>query len=522
MPRSHRLAATTYLLLALTFWLPYGPSSGMPYETAFPWDSENARFPATMLYEADPLRIFTSVFYDLGYRLSELLQIPGSYLGQQIIFLLLIWARALLLYLALAALIPQSPWLAFFSGAFALIHAADTASMWIGQMNQLGYMFWLALASYALVRATEPAAPRPYPAIALAASYLCIYSYESPIFLLGLVPIAILTAQPSRLRPNLFLFALWYLIPATYAWRYLRRTILAHGGTYQSTVMRNDFAPTKLLTEWAAQIETSLAFWKWPAHEPGLNHAAYALAAAAIFLLACAAFHRTHPFDARAHSRPARAAIAIGLVLCAFSFPAYLFLEGGGGRWRTQFLSGFGTAITLSALLLVIPKTPLLLRCLSAALVVSVGANSLTNAARSQWIMWDRHRTVIAGILAAVPNVEPRTTILLTGIPANADPFGDNLWFDYAIKLAYPRQPVAGTYFRQPNQPAPGRHPPITARTIALEQTPNGTAIQNEWPHAIPAPESVKAQYNPPALIKSGPPAPIALNRFQPIPSAKF
>jgi len=548
MQRSHLLAAATYLLLALTFWLPYGPTNGMPYETAFAWTSETTPFPSTMLYYGDPLRVFTSVFYDLGYRLSEFLQIPGSYLGQQLVFLALIWARGLFLYLALAALLPKAPWLAFFSGAFLIVHASDTAYMWVGQMNQLGYMFWLALSFYALVRATVPGhavAPRLYSALALAACYLCIYSYESPIFILGLLPLILWLADSRRVKANPLLFALWYLILANYSWRYLRR-MMTSDATYQSTVARSDFPIAELAADWLRQVQASVSFWNWNAGEPDPAHNLYAIAAAVVFLLGCYFFYRLNGFDAASHYRASAAALPVALAVCFLSFSAYLFLAGGIGAWRTHFLSAFGAAATLAALLFIaaalLPNRIQAVAILAACLIVYCGVRTLSDLARSHWLNWQRQRSVIAQILATAPQLQPGAVVVLLGVPPGHDPFGHDIWFQYAIRLAYPRQPIGAIYYRDAGQPSPGLHldldpdtaqwkwngqsmPPMkhslpAGRTIFFERTPNGSIrVLPAWPEFIAAPAGVKSRYNPAALISTGPPSPLAVNRYSPIPA---
>jgi hypothetical protein len=61
--------------------------------------------------------------------------------------------------------------------------------------------------------------------------------------------------------------------------------------------------------------------------------------------------------------------------------------------------------------------------------------------------MWERHRQVVAQVLEAAPRVQPNTVVVATGIGRDPDPFGDNMWFDFALRLAYRGVPVAGQYF---------------------------------------------------------------------------
>src|SRR5439155_6262021 len=97
--------AAAYLGFVLLLWLPLGWHNGMPYETAFPFNSETTSFWHGFFY-SDPLRVYTNVFYNLGYHLSAWLGIGGSFLGFQLVYAALWWARGVLGYLIVTALLP--------------------------------------------------------------------------------------------------------------------------------------------------------------------------------------------------------------------------------------------------------------------------------------------------------------------------------------------------------------------------------------------------------------------------------
>jgi hypothetical protein len=52
----------------------------------------------------------------------------------------------------------------------------------------------------------------------------------------------------------------------------------------------------------------------------------------------------------------------------------------------------------------------------------------------------------MAALLEVAPRVRPGTVVIVTGVPKSADPFGHNMWFDMALRLAYPGVRVAGIY----------------------------------------------------------------------------
>ncbi len=74
-----------YALLVAALWAPFGPRSGMGYETTLVYLSESHSFFDGFLY-SDPLRRFTQLFYQSGYQLSNVLGIDGSFLGNQLVY----------------------------------------------------------------------------------------------------------------------------------------------------------------------------------------------------------------------------------------------------------------------------------------------------------------------------------------------------------------------------------------------------------------------------------------------------
>ena len=546
------LVAVSYWILALCAWLPHGPRTGLPYETAFPWNSEVADFPWTMLYYGDPLRVFTSVFYDLGYRFSSVLGIPGSYLGLEIVFVVLLWARGWLLYLTVRSLLPGARWLAFVAGAVALTHGSDEAAMFAGQLNQLGYMFWLLLAFYCLTRATEESGSRwrgVFGAGALASCYLSLYSYESPLFLVLIAPVFLAAADWGRVRRHVVLMLLWYSTPLALGWRYVRRMYVVGQATYQSSVMRHDFDLSALLSEWAAQVRHSLVAWEWRPGGGDEALAVYGYVAAGVFAAACFALYRLEGSGPAGEQRVAWRAMGWGVVACAMSFPAYLFLAGGGGFWRTQFLSSLGAGVAMGALLVAVAgrlgKAQVVVVALAGALTVQMGVEALVASGQRHWEVWERHRRVFAQMLAEAPRLKAGTIVVLRGVPKEPDPFGDALWFDFGVRLAYPRQEVAGVYFLAGGSAGPNQSLKLTAggeqgeierwkwngagmppliregaakQAVFFEMDEGGRVrLVRSWPKWLPVSDIVKQGYEVSAVVEGGAAPAIAANRYGPL-----
>ena len=80
-PRSYTGIATavTFACMVGIMWGAYGPRTGLPFETAFPYTSETTTALQGFLYKSDPMRLHTSTFYHTAYLLSEAIGIRGSY-----------------------------------------------------------------------------------------------------------------------------------------------------------------------------------------------------------------------------------------------------------------------------------------------------------------------------------------------------------------------------------------------------------------------------------------------------------
>jgi hypothetical protein len=261
------VAALTYLALVLVMWLPFGPRSGMPYETSFPFWSETEPWWQGFFYLGDPQRIHTSTFYQVSYLLGESLGIGGSFLPYQLVYVALWWARGLLTFLILRRLLPQRILFAFAVGLLVVVHASDGALQWVGQMNQFGFIFWMLLAFYFLARAIEASRARTaalWTVAAVVSEHMSLWSYESQILLLLVVPALFLVRFRVGQRRAVALTAPWYFLIGLYAFLSLRWYQKLGAASYQHSVLRHDWSARSILADWLYNIGESLRFWAWP------------------------------------------------------------------------------------------------------------------------------------------------------------------------------------------------------------------------------------------------------------------
>ena len=138
----------------------------------------------------------------------------------------------------------------------------------------------------------------------------------------------------------------------------------------------------------------------------------------------------------------------------------------------------------------------------------------------------------MAEVLLNAPRVKTSTVVVLTNVPKDADPFGDAMWFDLAVRLSYPSTPVTGVYFYSDGTPARGNtlrasrdgwrwdgagSPMVTkapiANTVAIRYDQAGRgALEPELPAFVCA-DCARDSYQPQSVI-TGPIDPSARRRY--------
>jgi hypothetical protein len=569
------VVAVIYALLVLLMWGPLGWKQGLPYETGFPVVSQSAPWWYGLIIWGDALRPYTSLFYQLSYVLSVGLGITGSFLTYQLVYAALWFGRGWLVFLIFRRLLARYPLFAFVVGALVICHASDHALEWVGQMNQFGMIFWMCLSVYLLVGALD--ARRWWAAGlwllgAMAACHLALWSYESELFIICLAPLLLVTMRYGLSRRTAALVLLYWIVPLIYVGLSAQRYFGAAGtGSYQESVLRHDFTAAAIAGDWGFNIDTSLRFWKWgsgmphsPYYQPAVGWIAGG-AAALVFILGVLLVRRRSAQEEPATGDPAdplgegesrstrrRSAplpsfakllkvLAAGILLLVLSFPAYLILSSSRMVWRTQFLSGIGGAMVFAALLgliaVILRYRPWRLGVVAVggAAVVFCAAWASYQMADFHYGVWERHRRTIAQVLQVAPRVRANTIVVLLGIPKAADPFGDTMWCDMAIRLAYPSRVVAGTYYYKDGTEPPGRglqvvdgkwkwdgkgYPPLIREAplsdMILVQTDPAAAprLLDKVPAFMTGDPAAQAQYHPQALIYGHKPVKMARLRY--------
>jgi hypothetical protein len=547
------IAASAYMVIVAFMWGTFALSSGMPYETGFPYMSETSSVLHGFIYPGDPLRPNTNTFYHLSYLLGELFA-PGSFVPYQVVYALLWFARGLLVFIILRRLLPNSVGISYVAGALTLVHSADSTLQWIGQMNQVGFIFWLMLGFYLFVLAYDSGRLRILLLLILVAAgseYMCLWSYESGIFIILLIPVAVFLVRRPVRKLTAILCCAWYLVPILYVMDTALKYLHSAGQTYQESVLRTDWAPRSIASDLGFNVLASLSFWNWgkrfPVTMPQFQMALLAVSATAAFI--CGAVLITYNLRGGKHQPAGLRRVGVGLILAGLlwvvaSFPAYLLLNSARMLWRTQLLSGPGAAMAFTgAIALTVSYIrPRSIRHATAlflsAIIAYYGAAGAIQRGSFHRQIWESHRKAIAALLRAVPQVSPNTIIAMVGVPSQGDPFRHDMWFDLALRLAYPRTSVAGVYFLDGGDPAQGNELSMTdgqwhsddkfyeplrkngglSQTIVIHYSPDGVdQVLDRIPGFLCHNLCRADKYQPYARIVSSVPSPRAVRRYGPI-----
>jgi hypothetical protein len=460
------LTFAAYAVIIVALW-GSGIHNGMPSETTLVlWGDQGA-----CIASGDPSRRFVSIFYCLSYVAGDAFGIPGSFVPYQLTYLALWIGRSILTCLVVRQLVPDRPLLATIAGLVVALYTADAALNWVGLLNLSGMVVWVLLGFLFFIYAVKA---QNWPltiicaVIAASAAYLTLWTYESPLPVCMAFPVGVAIVLMS------IDFRRWAVATAIYAVPigiFLVENFERYRGsslTYQSSILRSDFMPSALASDLWFHLERSFAFWQWPHAYYQNNLATTQLVAFTIVgigvVIACvAAFHR-EKFTQGSFlvDRTWARLFTTGIGLLVASYLVVLLISGNRNLWRTEFLPGFALGIVVAcpvcAGLRCIPWRSFQILAM-AALFLTVGwfsARCGVNSAHSMQALWNRHRAVIASILYEAPKVADGTLFVLRDVTERSEPFGHSMWFDVALQLAYPNADVAGIYYLDNGQPAPG------------------------------------------------------------------
>jgi hypothetical protein len=454
----------TYWVLVMGMWGMFSLDRGLTFETGFPVACQKSLHDC--LVYGDSLRPYNSLFLGLGHLLGKG---NGSYVTYQLLYGFLWWGRGVLTFLIFRRIWSAYPIVGFLVGALVIVHASDGALNWIGQLHQFGFMFCLVLAVYLLLEGWQTdnkILSFSFLIASLFPLYISLWTYESQYFIILSVPLILFALHPKLTPRLLFTTAIWYILPAIYGYLQLEKYLVAKVSNYQTSVVRPDLSSTAIFKDLGTHLGHSLQFWHWAETLPVYGVALLAPVVAGVCVIAFIVGSHLLSLGFPSLRLPPVShlivSLGFGLLLLVLSFPVYLLLAGNTTFWRTQMLSGFGAAIVLGSVFLLVAKLLMkdryqaLLAITACSIVVFAGVNGGMKFQGFHEYRWQIHRNLMAQISHLLPDVENHTLILLTNLPKeySHDPFGAAMWFDFPTQLLYPTKEVVGYFiYEKGDQP---------------------------------------------------------------------
>lgn len=546
------VAGLAYLLMLLFIWGPFAQTSGMGWETYYTVASEASHTWRNFLYSPDPMRIHAANFYELAYRLGDWTGIRGSFVPYQIVYAALWWARSFLGFLLVRRIMPKPTILPFTVGAIMLVHAADLLIGWLGQLHQFGYFLWLLLSLLLLAGALQSAGVKAIIRVMAAWPflYLCLWTYEAPVFIVLAAPLAFAFLLSRKLdRSGIAIVGLWYPPSVVYLYMSYVHYIRLGGSQYQASLVRKSFDSVTFLRDWAFNVDYSLAFWSWrriTGHIKGAEVVSLANGVVVVFIVAAVVICRQQQdgLDDAPASGLWRL-LGIGFLFLLLSFPAHLLLAGARELRRTQLLSAISASMLLGGAACLIPawiRRERFRSIVAMLLVVPVmwtGACRVVERQASQRAEWNVNLTAMRDLIRGISRVKDGTVIVMTNVPRDRDPFSAYaFWYNNALRLAYPHTVVGGVYFYDDTKAAPkdnlalsnghwaytgvGVSPMISSagidQTLVLEfQRTGPPKVMPNIPPFVCSGNCTQDGYRPETRILQGPPASEAIQRYGPL-----
>jgi hypothetical protein len=186
------------------------------------------------------------------------------------------------------------------------------------------------------------------------------------------------------------------------------------------------------------------------------------------------------------------------------SYLVILILGENRNLWRTEFLPSFSAAClggtVLYAALSLIHGTAQRM-VMATAFMAAVGIFSVlagVNSGLHFHNLWERNRVVMSSVVSNAPRIADGTLLVIRSIDRERDPFdGLGIWFDLAVRLAYPKTMVAGIYFYQDGTAAPGTIIEIKDGLPRLLPGGSGITTLFHWSPQVPISHLLVFDFDP-------------------------
>jgi len=376
----------------------------------------------------------------LVWDLPAVLLTPHGFLGFFLLHVLYLSLAAVVVLLLVRRLTPESPALALLAGAFAATWAPlDMARLATVQasMNS-GATFAALLALWLFVESDRAGRPALL-ALAVLVGLVTTRSYEAVLGLLAGAPLLLLGSPPPSRRRRWTWILLWE--GGVALGLALAAAPMLGGGasSYQREVLGLDLAPAAVLGRLLLQLRLHIAPLV-PTEPRELLHPAVA-ATVGVFLVGGLWLERGAAAVALPDRRRLGTLALLGAAFAVLGYAPFVISASIVNATRMQFLSGFGIALLLAAVLglaasFVPSRARRALLVASGAWVVAVGTGHTMGMQKA----WDRasfypaQRGTLVQLTTLAPGLEPGTLVLLVD---DAGAWPASFAFRHAVEYLY-------------------------------------------------------------------------------------
>lgn len=397
-------------LTVVALWIPEGFVDGIYEEWLF-LDQYLAGMSALEV-GGHFLRPLVLVPFYWGFYLT-----PGSFVGLNVVLMIVIWARGMFLFLVLREL-GARPSLAGGIALLFLLYPADDGQMSTRTVGIQASAALLLLSTALLLRLGRRF--RPGLAVATAAILaVTVLGYEAPYAPAMFCPLLLLwTVHPRRAWPAA---ATWYAVLIPLAVRYVVG-LFGRPGSYQGSLLAIEASGRSLLETagFLAEVYRRVLLTSWVDASFDLAHARWsdlilgavvAVSAGAVLLL----LHRWSPVPGPGDDERRFVVVlgAIGLIAVGVGFAMYLPSNAREATWRTLFLPSIGGAIVVGVLVWAAARARARSFVPAIAVLALVACVHLVDQHRSYAAIARNQDQILRGIGKAAPALDPRTRLLL-------------------------------------------------------------------------------------------------------------
>ena len=463
-----KLLDSTILSFAVIIsWSLTGPKSGMGYETSLINYSNENSFLGGFIF-VDPLRPFTSFSYHAANLFSKFF-FQSGFFGIQIVFCLLLVIRVLMFYSLIVAIFPTNRGLAITSSVIFSVYSADGATFWVGQMNQIACSTAALMSLFYLAkccRFDEPIPRNSSLSLSLVFQFYSLWSYEAILLPLSLAGIIIIFYLSTKKILKYWLIVLWLSLPVAYGITFLMSTIV-NLDSYRASLIDPQLDVYKFFRNVIIELKMGLDPFQWfiTLNETHLGSIIFGLVISICLALYVYITTKEEKKVLESIQPAAWKMYFLILMITVSNLLPFAISTSALGLWRTHLIAAIPFSLLMGYFFLnqfnLIP-TARTFMFLFYALVLLASSITLHERGIKHESDWRLQQNVARNLIKTAP-CPPQDSNVILVLPKDVStggslqsPFGDNLWFEQMLKLAYPNKNIKGFYISNDGVLPPG------------------------------------------------------------------